>query len=110
MNTILLRFNKFALYRSRNDFFNLNFLLIVAYDGLWGYNGVLAMPCISCVFYAFGKVSFLLGLVDTVAVAFAQYALRATMTLQVSSMMKFIQSLCYQKIINYQELASIFNF
>jgi len=53
-----------------------------AYDGIWGYNGVLAMPCISCVFYAFGKVSFLLGLVDTVAVAFAQYALRATMTLQ----------------------------
>ena len=50
------------------------------------------MPCISCVFYAFGKVSFLLGLVDTIAVAFAQYALRATMTLQVSSMMKVIYS------------------
>lgn len=52
------------------------------YAGIWGYNGVLAMPCISCVFYAFGKMSFLLGLVDTIAVGFAQYALRATMTLQ----------------------------
>ena len=57
-----------------------NFLV---YAGIWGYNGVLAMPCISCVFYAFGKMSFLLGLVDTIAVGFAQYALRATMTLQV---------------------------
>ena len=75
------------------------------------------MPCISCVFYAFGKVSFLLGLVDTVAVAFAQYALRATMTLQVSSMMKFIQSLCYQNIkmnrsliIKNQHQSSTFEF
>ena len=62
------------------------FHLFLAYDGIWGYNGVLAMPCISCVFYAFGKVSFLLGLVDTIAVGFAQYALRATMTLQVNRM------------------------
>ena len=62
------------------------FFLFLAYDGIWGYNGVLAMPCISCVFYAFGKVSFLLGLVDTIAVGFAQYALRATMTLQVNRM------------------------
>ena len=86
------------MYRLRNDYLKLNVLLIIAYDGIWGYNGVLAMPCISCVFYAFGKVSFLLGLVDTVAVAFAQYALRATMTLQVSSMMKVIYSLRYQNI------------
>ena len=87
------------MYRLRNDYFKLNVLLIIAYDGIWGYNGVLAMPCISCVFYAFGKVSFLLGLVDTVAVAFAQYALRATMTLQVSSVVKVIYSLRYQNII-----------
>ena len=59
------------------------FLIFVVYAGIWGYNGVLAMPCISCVFYAFGKMSFLLGIVDTIAVGFAQYALRATMTLQV---------------------------
>jgi len=58
------------------------FLNFQVYAGIWGYNGVLAMPCISCVFYAFGKMSFLLGLVDTIAVGFAQYALRATMTLQ----------------------------
>ena len=64
---------------SVNSFFNIH----KAYAGIWGYNGVLAMPCISCVFYAFGKVSFLLGLVDTIAVGFAQCALRATMTLQV---------------------------
>ena len=41
------------------------------------------MACMSCVFYAFGTMSFLLGLVNTVAVGFAQYALRATMTLKV---------------------------
>ena len=61
----------------------MGFLNFLVYAGIWGYNGVLAMPCISCVFYAFGKMSFLLGLVDTIAVGFAQYALRATMTLQV---------------------------
>ena len=54
-----------------------------AYDGIWGFNGVLAMACMSCVFYAFGPLSFTLGLVDCVAVAIAQYALRANMTLQV---------------------------
>ena len=65
----------------------MGFLNFLVYAGIWGYNGVLAMPCISCVFYAFGKMSFLLGLVDTIAVGFAQYALRATMTLQVGKYM-----------------------
>ena len=77
---------KVELITRKNSFHVLMFYLFLAYDGIWGYNGVLAMPCISCVFYAFGKVSFLLGLVDTIAVGFAQYALRATMTLQVKRM------------------------
>ena len=54
------------------------------YDGIWGFNGVLAMGGVSCVFYAFGPMSFLLGIVDCVAVAIAHFALRANMALQVS--------------------------
>ena len=53
------------------------------YDGIWGFNGVLAMGGVSCVFYAFGPMSFLLGIVDCVAVAIAHFALRANMALQV---------------------------
>jgi len=52
------------------------------YDGIWGFNGVLAMGGVSCVFYAFGPMSFLLGIVDCVAVAIAHFALRANMALQ----------------------------
>ena len=53
------------------------------YDGIWGFNGVLAMGGVACVFYAFGPMSFLLGVVDCVAVGVAHYALRANMTLKV---------------------------
>ena len=53
------------------------------YDGIWGFHGVLAMGGVSCVFYAFGPMSFILGLIDCVAVAVAHFALRANMTLQV---------------------------
>ena len=64
------------------------------------------MPCISCVFYAFGKMSFLLGLVDTIAVGFAQYALRATMTLQVCKL--YVSMSSVSSVMNFGILQFFF--
>ena len=53
------------------------------YDGLWGYNGVIASAAITCVFFAFNPMSFVLGMINLLGAIGAQYALRATMSLQV---------------------------
>ena len=55
------------------------------YDGIWGYNAVIATASISCVFFAFSSMSFTLGMINLLATIGAQYALRATMVLQVST-------------------------
>ncbi len=55
------------------------------YDGVWGYNGVIAMASVSCVFFAFNSMSFLVGLVNLVGTIGVQYGLRANMTLQVNA-------------------------
>eukprot|EP00093_Oithona_nana_P013120 13120.XXX_98632_94413_1 [CDS] Oithona nana genome sequencing. len=52
------------------------------YDGIWGYNAVIATASISCVFFAFSSMSFTLGMINLLATIGAQYALRATMVLQ----------------------------
>lgn len=53
------------------------------YSGLWGYNALLTMGAISCVFFAFNHQSFLMGLVATAATSVVQFALRVNMTGQV---------------------------
>ena len=53
------------------------------YDGIWGYNAVIATSSITCVFFAFSSMSFTLGMINLLATIGAQYALRATMVLQV---------------------------
>ena len=55
------------------------------YDGIWGYNAVIATASITCVFFAFSSMSFTLGMINLLATIGAQYALRATMVLQVST-------------------------
>ena len=57
--------------------------LAEVYDGLWGYNAVIATASITCVFFAFNTMSFLLGMANLGANVCAQYALRATITLKV---------------------------
>ncbi len=53
------------------------------YIGVWGYNGVIAMASVSCVFFAFNSMSFLLGIVNLLGTIGVQYGLRANMVLQV---------------------------
>ena len=52
------------------------------YDGVWGYNALLTMAAISCVFFAQNAHSLILGLLATAATSVVQFALRANMTLQ----------------------------
>ena len=53
------------------------------YDGVWGYNSLLTMAALSCVFYSFNHISFLFAAVGTAATAVAQFALRVNMFEQV---------------------------
>ena len=54
------------------------------YNGLWGYNAILSSAAIMCVFFAFNRMSFLVGMVNLSLTVANQYALRTTMTLEVS--------------------------
>merc|ERR1712106_48500 len=49
------------------------------YDGIWGYNALLAMAAASCVFFPFSPVSFVAGLVNTVVTVAIQQGLRKNM-------------------------------
>ena len=53
------------------------------YDGVWGYNELLTMASLSCVFFKFNHKAFILATVATAATTVAQFALRKNMTLQV---------------------------
>ena len=53
------------------------------YDGIWGYNAVIATSSITCVFFACNSMSILLGTANLLGTICLQYALRATITLQV---------------------------
>jgi len=50
------------------------------YDGIWGYNSLLSMAAVSCVFYPLTVSSFLAGLVNVVATVFIQKALAVNMS------------------------------
>ena len=54
------------------------------YNGLWGYSAILSTSAITCVFFAFNKMSVLLGMVNLLGTIGIQYGLRQTMHLQVS--------------------------
>jgi len=49
------------------------------YDGVWGYNSLLAMAAVSCVFFPLTPASLVAGAVNTVATVGAQAGLRANM-------------------------------
>jgi urea transporter len=49
------------------------------YDGIWGYNALLAMAAASCVFFPASPASVLAGTVNTVATVGIQAALRRNM-------------------------------
>ena len=54
------------------------------YIGVWGYCPILSSAAIMCVFFAFNYMSFFLGMCNIAATVSSQYALRATMTVEVS--------------------------
>lgn len=54
-----------------------------AYIGLWGYNTVLTMNAISCVFFPFSPRSVMLAVAATASTSVAQFSLRENMVLQV---------------------------
>jgi len=49
------------------------------YDGIWGYNGLLSMAAVSCVFFPFSPTSLLAGALNAVATVGVQAALRRNM-------------------------------
>lgn len=53
------------------------------YDGIWGYNGVIAMSSVSCVFFAFNHASFTLGLINVFASGLSQVAFRSLLASKV---------------------------
>lgn len=50
------------------------------YTGVWGYNALLTMAALSCVFFSFNHMSFLLGIMATLANVVVQCALKRNMT------------------------------
>merc|ERR1711976_1062387 len=49
------------------------------YDGIWGYNSLLSMAAVSCVFFPLTVTSFLAGLANVAATVFIQRALAYNM-------------------------------
>jgi len=49
------------------------------YDGIWGYNSLLSMPAISCVFLNISPSSLVFGLVSVVVTVASQQAIRVNM-------------------------------
>ena len=60
------------------------------YQGVWGYNSLLTMAALSCVFYSFNAHSVLMSATATLACVVAQFALRANMFVQVSMMTSLV--------------------
>ena len=77
-------------------------IILKVYDGVWGYNTLLAMSSTSCVFFAFSGYSFILGLVNVGATGVSHYAMRTNMTLQVRSI--FVYCIVYMVSIVPQNL------
>ena len=49
------------------------------YNGLWGYNALLSMASVSCVFFPLTVTSFIAGLINVLATVFIQRALAHNM-------------------------------
>jgi len=49
------------------------------YSGLWGYNALLSMAAVSCVFFPFSPAAFMAGIVNTFATVGIQAGLKANM-------------------------------
>ena len=54
-------------------------LCLQVYDGIWGYNSLLSMAAVSCVFFPFSPTSLLAGALNAVATVGIQAALRRNM-------------------------------
>ena len=65
-------------------------LLEEVYAGCWGFNTILSMSALSCVFLAFNSASVGLGLVNVGATILTQFLLRSVMTLQVNYCVRLI--------------------
>lgn len=72
------------------------------YDGIWGYNGLLSMAAVSCVFFPFTPASFIAGLVNTVLSVFIQRAL--------ANNMNMVSSLLNHTIVINDKLFSLQNY
>ena len=49
------------------------------FPGIWGYNGLLSMAAVSCVFFPLTPASLVAGLVNMAATVFVQRALARNM-------------------------------
>ena len=56
-----------------------SFLYFPLYLGIWGYNGLLSMAAVSCVFFPLTPSSLGAGLVNMAATVFVQRALARNM-------------------------------
>lgn len=52
-----------------------NEMILEAYRGLWGFQGILSMTGISCIFFACNGASFGLGLINCLVTVFVQFGL-----------------------------------
>ena len=63
--------------------------------GIWGYNGLLSMAAVSCVFFPFTSSSFVAGLVNMAATVFVQRSLARNMdTVSINIKAFFCPLLC----------------
>ena len=63
--------------------------------GIWGYNGLLSMAAVSCVFFPFTSSSFVAGLVNMAATVFVQRSLARNMdTVSINIKSFFCPLLC----------------
>ena len=66
------------------------------YDGIWGYNGLLSMAAVSCVFFPFSPTSLLAGALNAVATVGVQAALRRNMdTVSAFSYTNFVTNVTF---------------
>ena len=55
------------------------------YNGIWGYNAVIGLASVSCVFFAIGGMSFLMALINVGLIGMMQLGFRHALYVQVSA-------------------------
>ena len=54
------------------------------YDGVWGFNAVIGMASVSCVFFALGGMSILMALINVGLIGMMQLVFREALVVRVS--------------------------